>query len=141
MLKNLSTQQMFITLRAQGESFDRISKDLNDSKPTLIKWDRQFKEAIGEEKETNLRILIKQYKLYKYNQLAVFGRLLIKIRKELSNRDFTDVPSDKLVDMLERIYIKANDVIVDMKFEEEGESDDREVFKEMLAELDKVKQK
>jgi len=141
MLTNFKTQQMFITLRAQGESFDRISKDLNVSKPTLIKWDRQYKEAIAEEKETNRMILIKQYKLYKYNQLAVFGRLLIKIRKELSNRDFTDVPSDKLVDMLERIYIKANDVIVDMKFEEEGESDDREVFKEMLAELDKVKQK
>ena len=35
----------------------------------------------------------------------------------------------------------ANDIAVDMKYEEEGESDDREVFKEMLAELDKVKQK
>jgi len=141
MLTNFKTQQMFITLRAQGESFDRISKDLNVSKPTLIKWDRQYKEAIAEEKETNRMILIKQYKLYKYNQLAVFGNLLIKIRKELSNRDFTDVPSDKLVDMLERIYIKANDIVVDMKFEEEGESDNREVIKDMLAELDKVKQK
>ena len=42
--------QEFIKLRARGLSFDKISKQINVSKPTLIRWSRKFSAEIAAQK-------------------------------------------------------------------------------------------
>lgn len=39
-------QKQFITLRADGISFDKISEQLKVSKVTLIKWNKEFEDDI-----------------------------------------------------------------------------------------------
>lgn len=41
----------FIRRRAEGYSFGEISKQINVSKPTLIKWSRKFREEIATEEK------------------------------------------------------------------------------------------
>ena len=48
MSANIDKQQKFIELRAEGHSFDEIAKRVQISKPTLIKWSKEFKEQIAE---------------------------------------------------------------------------------------------
>ena len=40
--------QQFIELRSEGSSFRAISKELNISLPTLVKWSRQFAAEISD---------------------------------------------------------------------------------------------
>ena len=40
MSKTLDERQQFIELRAKGYSFQKISDELNISKPTLIEWSK-----------------------------------------------------------------------------------------------------
>ncbi len=39
-------QKQFIVLRADGISFDKIAEKLKTSKPTLIKWNKDFEDDI-----------------------------------------------------------------------------------------------
>jgi len=41
-MNDVETHQKFISLRAQGISFQRIAEELKVSKPTLISWSRKF---------------------------------------------------------------------------------------------------
>lgn len=45
-MKNNSIKENFIRLRAEGNSLNAISKELNTSKPTLIKWEKEFEKEI-----------------------------------------------------------------------------------------------
>ena len=39
-------QNRFLTLRAEGKSYDAIAKELKKSKPTLIQWSKLFENEI-----------------------------------------------------------------------------------------------
>jgi len=45
-MKNNEVKQKFIELRASGLSFDKISKELDTSKVTLMKWEKEFSQEI-----------------------------------------------------------------------------------------------
>jgi len=45
-MKDTDKKKDFIELRAKDWSFQRISEEISVSKPTLIKWDKEFKYEI-----------------------------------------------------------------------------------------------
>ena len=49
MRKSEATRKRFIKLRAQGYTFRAIQKEINVSRPTLIKWSRWFEKQIDRE--------------------------------------------------------------------------------------------
>jgi len=60
-MKNIAVQEEFIHLRAQGYSLAAISKQLNVSKPTLIKWHQEFEEKIDNLRYEACEALIVEY--------------------------------------------------------------------------------
>lgn len=92
-------QQKFIELRAKGNSFDSIAKRLKVSKGTLISWSKTFEIDIGNYANIEADLVLEKYKMYKLNQLEEYGVQLKKIRDELGKRDFTDIPTLKLMEM------------------------------------------
>ncbi|MGA3015003.1 MAG: hypothetical protein ABSD71_13325, partial [Bacteroidales bacterium] len=56
-------QEKFIELRAKGYSFDRIVKEIEVSKPTLIKWQTEFQNEIKNFEYAIYQGLIEKYKL------------------------------------------------------------------------------
>jgi hypothetical protein len=96
----LETKQKFIELRAKGYSFDKIAKELGKSKQVLIDWSKDLEEEIANCKAIELDLLYEKYYLYKENRLQMFGELIQGIKEELSNRDLSDVPTDKLLELL-----------------------------------------
>ena len=49
MRKSEATRKKFIQLRAEGWTFRAIQKELNVSRPTLIKWSRWYEKQIDRE--------------------------------------------------------------------------------------------
>jgi len=47
-MKENEEKQKFIELRAEGLSYDKISKEIAVSKPTLMKWEKEFSQEIKE---------------------------------------------------------------------------------------------
>jgi hypothetical protein len=69
------------------------------SKPTLIKWAQDDRTARDIHNLHALFIdeLQEKNRIGKQHRLEFFGELLSKAKEELATRDFSDIPTDKLV--------------------------------------------
>jgi transcriptional regulator with XRE-family HTH domain len=97
-------KDQFIQLRAEGYSFEKISKKLKKAKGTLIEWERDFEEEISNYKALHLEQLYEKYFLLKQSRLELFGETLLKLKKELDTRTFASVPTDKLLDLVAKYH-------------------------------------
>jgi hypothetical protein len=96
MAKGLETKAKFVELRAKGHSYDRIAKELNTSKQTLIDWPNEFDTEIADLKRTELESLHETVLLIQRQQVELLVEFLRKVNAELVTRDLKDVPADKL---------------------------------------------
>ena len=113
MADNVEKQWRFIELRAKGNSFDDIAKQLGVSKGTLIKWSRDFNDEVSNYAAIEREKLIESAKLAKHHQIEVLGKRLELIREELDKRDLSDIPTGKLIEAEIKIIETANRIGVD----------------------------
>lgn len=117
------TKQQFIELRAKGLSFDKIAKEMNKSKQTLIDWSRELSGEIANLKAIQLEEMYQSYHLLKENRLQTLGTLFNKIKAEVETREFTDIPTDKLLDLLLKYNTKVAEELVDPVYKSQDEID------------------
>ena len=115
------TKQKFIELRAQGLSFDKIAKELNKSKQTLIDWSRDLSGEIANLKAIELEDIYQKYYLLKENRLQTLGTMLSKIKTEVDTRELTDVPTEKLLDLLLKYNSKVAEELVEPEYKSKEE--------------------
>jgi transposase len=90
------TKAKFIVLRSEGLSISRIAKQLNISRPTLIKWNEQYHFAIESNRAVELEALQDSILEKHREDLAHLAKQQKAIAKELSKRKLDDVPTEKL---------------------------------------------
>ena len=99
MINKTDKQQDFTELRAKGNSFDTIAKQLEVSKGTLINWSRDLEDEIQNYSALELDALKEKYLISKKHQIQSYGEQLATVREELSNRDLSDVKTEKLIEV------------------------------------------
>ena len=134
-METLDTKERFIELRAKGWSFDKIAQELGKAKQTLIDWSKELEDEIANLKALELEALYEKHYLLKENRLQVFGELLSKIKEEALSRDLSDVPTDKLLELLLKYSNQVNEEIVEPKFKTSGDIREERLDKELLEEL------
>jgi len=100
MAKDNDTKLKFIELRAKGWSYDKIAKELNVSKSTLIQWSKEFELEIKNFRNIELESLREQFMLDKAKKLEFSREIFDKLIENLRSRNFDDIPSDKLVNLI-----------------------------------------
>lgn len=125
----------FIQLRAKGWSYDKIAKELGKAKQTLIDWSKELEHEIANLKATELEALYESYYLLKENRIKTVGGLLNKITEEAMSRDLSDVPTDKLFDLLLKYNDKMKEEIVDPIYKTSEEITEDRIDKKLLNEL------
>lgn len=102
-LERLGKQELkleFIQLRAKGYSFSKIAKKLKVSKTTLANWNQELEQEIASAKAMELEALFESFYLLKEGRVKLLGGLVKKLQKEAESRDLSDLPTDKLLDLL-----------------------------------------
>lgn len=110
-MKDIDKQKEFIELRAKNWSFQRISDEIGVSKPTLIKWDKEFTYEIETLNSIELEELYQEYQTTQRQRVEYLGETHQKLIKELQNRDLSDVKTDKLLEMT----LKTSDKLEEIK--------------------------
>jgi len=100
MAKDFNTKEKFIDLRAMGLSYDKISKELKVSKSTLIEWSKEFELEIKNFRTIELEALREKFMLNKGKKLELSKEIFEKLMENLRSRNFDDIPSDKLVNLI-----------------------------------------
>ena len=96
-------QELFIELRAQGVTYENISRQLHVSKPTLISWSKKLHNDIFNLREIHRENLLEQFAISKKHRLELLSEQLNKVRNELENRDYSDVPTLALLNFALKI--------------------------------------
>ena len=127
MAKEIEIKMKFIDLRAQGMSYDKIAKELNVSKVTLIQWSKQYEYEIQNLKIIELEALREKFLLSKEKQLEHTRELYDKLLENLRARNFDEVPLEKITNMLISLSDKLSD-IEDVEFTEKDNNFELELY-------------
>ena len=119
-MKDETTKENFIQLRAEGFSFDRIGKEISVSKPTLMKWEGELKEKISEASFIRYMALAEEFQLVKQERIKRLAKLLRKVEVELEKRTFVDLPDEKLLAIALTIQDKIVGELRGVSFTEGG---------------------
>jgi len=113
-MKGVEVKEKFIELRSQGLSFERITKELETSKPTLMKWAKEFENEISELVFVEFESLLEKYKMLKIERVRRYGEQLQLIRDALKKSELKDVSANKLLDMALLLEDKIKDEMKDV---------------------------
>jgi len=104
MTKSIVEAEKFIELRARGLSFDKIAEETGVSKPTLLKWNKEFLEHIEEAQFFELQNLLSQYGVMRRNRVEaiseMLGSALLELRSRAGAGDFSRMDTDKLLNFI-----------------------------------------
>lgn len=134
-MEGVEIKERFIELRAKGWSFDKIAKELGKAKQTLIDWSKELQDEIANRKALELEALYEKYFLLRESRLQTFGAMLSKIKKEIERRDLSDVPTDKLLELLLKYNSQIKEEIVEPIYKTSTEITEERLDKELLEEL------
>lgn len=135
---NSQDKERFIELRAKGWSFDKIAKELGKAKQTLINWSKELQDEIANLKALELEALYEKYYLLKETRLQTFGEMLTKIKTEVESRDLSDVPTDKLLELLLKYNSQVKEEIIEPVFKSSVELREERLDRELLEELTNI---
>jgi len=131
----IEIKERFIELRAKSYSFDKIAKELGKAKQTLIDWSKELQDEIANRKALELEALYESYYLMKENRLQTFGDMLTKIKEEIERRDLSDVPTDKLLELLLKYDSQVKEEIVEPIYKSSVEIREERLDRELMEEL------
>lgn len=134
-MREIKDKEKFVELRAQGLSFDKIAKELKVAKQTLINWSKELELEITNLKALELEALYEKYYLSKQHRVTTFGDLLSKLREEISKRDLSEIPIDKLLTIYLNYDKQLKEEIVEPSFKSSEEIEDSKLDKHLLQDL------
>ena len=81
-------------------SYDKIAKELNVSKSTLIHWSKEFELEIINLRNIEYEALREKFMLNKEKKLEFSREIFDKLIENLRSRNFDEIPSDKLINLI-----------------------------------------
>lgn len=142
-MDTLDIKERFIELRARGYSYDRISKELGKAKQTLVDWGKDLQEVVAQRRALELEALYESYSLLKEEKIKRYGAILGKITNELQQRDFTKIPTGRLLELYLMYFERLGDEVTEPIFkssqEIQEEERDRAILEEAIATVPNLK--
>lgn len=87
----------FIQMRAEGQSYSKIAAALDISKSTCSRWSKELKDQTDKQEAETLQELYKMYGATRAARIKATGETLQKIDKALAEKDYSEIPLDKLL--------------------------------------------
>lgn len=115
-MKTNSDKEKFIELRANGNSYDKISQELAISKPTLIKWGREYHREIANRLFLDNEALLSEYGLKKKARIESLAIVLHKALEELKSRPLEDLNTKDLLSAIHELDTKMRQEVVPLQY-------------------------
>ena len=119
MATDIQTKQQFIELRANNVSFAKIAEQLGVSKTTLIAWAKDCELGIQNLRAVSYEALHERYKVGQQHRLEMWSEQLEAVRNELKQRGLADVPTAKLIELLDTLSEKLKAETYNVQFKSE----------------------
>lgn len=130
-------KEQFILLRAKGYSYTKIARRLKVAIKTLVNWNKELSDEINELEKIQFEKLFEQYSVMKQGRIKLLGTQLKDIEEELKKRDYSDVRTDKLIELKLQVY----EALINeySKIYEEGKEEGNNEIKIIIDKVDASK--
>lgn len=98
-MKDAETKRRCIELRAHGKSLNTIAEEVGVRRQTVANWLRELRVEVEHQSAIQLDALREASLMSKQQRIECLRTRLEHITAELDKRDFSDVPTAKLVDL------------------------------------------
>ena len=132
-------QNRFIELRAQGFSYRDIAKDIGVSVNTLRAWEKRLSSEIAELKAIELDDLHTRFYMAKEARIARLGDTLNKLTAQEEARDFSDIPTDKLLDLKMKFMKELKEELVEPRYKTDTKLTSEGLIGELLSLLNRIR--
>ena len=124
-MKDQETVEKFIELRAENKSYDKISKLLNVSKPTLIEWGKKHKAEINELQSIRFEQILEKYKLTQTDRLNRLAEELNLAWDSFKKKDYDSLSKREIMLIIMRLehILRKEPAMMSMDKEEEEDKD------------------
>jgi hypothetical protein len=102
-MKNELAKIKFVEFRSTGKSYAEICLELNICKQTAVNWSKELQHEIGNLKAIEFDRIQRLHRLHYEARIELLGLLLEKLRKEVDNRDFSSLPTEKILEQIVKI--------------------------------------
>jgi intein-encoded DNA endonuclease-like protein len=102
-MKKQEVKEKFQQLRAEGISYEKISKMIKVSKPALIEWGKEFKKEIEKLKAIRYEVILEKYKVTRENRIERIARELEIAWKNYETIDYKDLSKREILMMIIRL--------------------------------------
>lgn len=98
-MKDTQQKAEYIRLRAEGNSYSVIAKELGISKSTCSSWEKDLADRIDSARREHLEELAESYGIAKEARVKRLGEILQRIDSALDQTDFTTISPEKLLQL------------------------------------------
>ncbi len=99
-MKEMDDRRRFIALRAKGVSYRKIEAEIGVSRKTLANWGEVHQEEIMNLRAVEMEALREEFRMTKPARVEDLGEVLTRMREELVRRDFSRIPTAKLIELM-----------------------------------------
>ena len=110
-----SQKNEFLSLRAQGLSFDKISEKLKINKKTLIRWNKDKINEINSLKESAFESMMESLQVSTQNRVKMLADELNKINSALTNRNYNNYRVTELLNYKMKVISELSKFDSDFK--------------------------
>jgi len=118
-MKDQKTKDKFIELRAEGLSYNKISKKIRTSKPILVKWNDDFNDQIKKLKNERFIETLEKYKVTREQRISRLSNALDKAWNEFDRKNFKDLSKKELLQMITQINKQLSEETDKLKTDKE----------------------
>ncbi|NUN07792.1 MAG: hypothetical protein HUU54_01290 [Ignavibacteriaceae bacterium] len=102
-MKEQETIDKFVQLRAEGKSYDKISKMINVSKPTLLAWGRKYQNKIDELKMVRYESILEQQKVTQEERITRLAKELNNAWEAFEKKEYDNLTKRELLLIIMRL--------------------------------------
>ena len=93
----LKIESEYVRLRQAGESIQALSDSLYVDESQCLKWERSHSRVIEQSRFIQTGKILREKKLTRQDRINTMSKILDKINSEIEQRDFSTIPTDKLI--------------------------------------------
>ena len=124
-----------VELRAAGKSIAKIAETVGVAKQTVVDVCKDMQEEVAALHAIQLEALYEEQKISSEERIRNLSNVLAKIKEELENRNLTEVPTEKLVELYLKTTSTLEGSIIEPRFQSTKEQTTEKEAREILEKL------
>jgi len=132
-VKDTKKKHQLVELRGQGKSQRTVAKELGIGLQTVVRWERELKEQIENQKAIDLDALLERHQLTSQAQIERYAVEIARVDEEIQMRPLTDVSTPKLYVIRIKLHTRVDRILPAFTLRDDDEIADQKALRKLVA--------